>query len=229
MHLNFNFYSMSKSEDNLIKEWNSMVDTIKEHPEYNKGSIRSICNGKGHTLYTYKWKYKDTQAKPELKADEIFKNCGIIDNVDFSKYEVSNYGKVKNIKRQKILKNNESLDYYSACIYSVDGKQHRYEKHRLVAELFVKGKSKQKNIVNHIDEDKRNNYYKNFEWVTHKENMEHSFAKAVIMINKKTNKTIKTFKSIANAGEYFGKSSNNISNCCNGKGKTALGYKWKFL
>ena len=144
---------------------------------------------------------------------------------------MSNYGKVKSFKNTNsiILKNNDSETYNTVLLYTVEGKEYRCSNHILVAELFVKGKSEINNIVNHIDENKRNNHANNLEWTTYKGNSEHSFAKSVVMIDIKSGKDIKTFTSIANAGEYLGKKSGSISACCNGKRKTAFGYKWKFL
>ena len=51
------------------------------------------------------------------------------------------------------------------------------------------------------------------------------------MIDIASGKHIKTFISLSVACEYVGKKSNftGISECCNGKRKTAYGYKWKFL
>jgi hypothetical protein len=83
-------------------------------------------------------------------------------------------------------------------------------------------------VVNHIDENKTNNYYKNLEWTTYKGNMEHSFAKAVVKIDITTGKHIETYKSIALARDSVGKGSG-ISECCNGKRQSAYGYRWKFL
>lgn len=46
--------------------------------------------------------------------------------------------------------------------------------HRLVAEYFVEGKTEERNQVNHIDGNKKNNDYTNLEWVTNQENMHHA-------------------------------------------------------
>ena len=111
----------------------------------------------------------------------------------------------------------------------------------LVALLFVENKKEDKRernrekyrdgyVVNHIDSNKLNNYYKNLEWITQRENSEHGVGKQVHQIDPKTNKIINTFKTITIAYEHFGKRCNShISRCCNGLEQKALGYKWKYV
>ena len=54
-----------------------------------------------------------------------------------------------------------------------NGTRKKFLVHRLVADAFVKN-PKLNPQVNHIDGNKRNNNYKNLEWVTAKENSQHS-------------------------------------------------------
>lgn len=51
-------------------------------------------------------------------------------------------------------------------------------------------------------------------------------AKSVAMIDVKTNKVIKVFPSISVAASSLNKSYGSISQCINGRQKTAYGYKW---
>lgn len=87
-------------------------------------------------------------------------------------YKVSNYGLVIN-SRYKIVGTYygdefyEDLNKYNCVSLVKDGKATRYGIHRLVALAFVNNPNPTKfNIVNHIDENKHNNYYKNLEWCT---------------------------------------------------------------
>jgi len=217
-------------QDNFIKEWDNVMDIIKAHPTFHESGIRSVCTNKSITAFNYKWKYKDEREEVILEKDEIFRNCGIINDRDFSNYEISNYGKVKSLKNNIILKYNDTCDYYTVVLYTIDGKEYRCQINILVGELFVLGKFAGA-VVNHIDENKLNNHYKNLEWITHRENNVHSFGKAVIMTDKVTGKEIKTFSSIAEACEYVGKeksSSPNIISSCKEPNRTAFGYKWKY-
>lgn len=56
-----------------------------------------------------------------------------------------------------------------------------------------------------------------------------SITKGVEMINKNTNQVIKTFSSIKDAYIFLNKQhSGHIADVCNGKRKSAYGYKWKY-
>ena len=57
--------------------------------------------------------------------------------------------------------------------FIIDGKRKGFSVHTLVARAFCDGYKKGL-IVNHIDGNKLNNYYKNLEWVTYKENSIHA-------------------------------------------------------
>jgi hypothetical protein len=91
---------------------------------------------------------------------------------DYSNYEVSNYGRVKNRKTGRILKprlNSHGYEYVGLC----DGinKPKNFFIHRLVLEAF-EGKSKDANqkFVDHIDNDPSNNCLFNLRWVTNQQN-----------------------------------------------------------
>jgi hypothetical protein len=92
---------------------------------------------------------------------------------EFKNYDVSNYGNIKSLyfKIPRILKPDKSTGYERVKISSK-----WICVHRLVAFAFVPNLNN-KPQVNHIDEDKFNNNYKNLEWVTHRENIEYSFTK----------------------------------------------------
>lgn len=96
---------------------------------------------------------------------------------DFPDYKVSNWGRVKSYKRDKVngklmklTKNNSG--YLSVNLTDKTGLQFTSYVHRLVSEAFVPN-PENKSDVNHIDEDKSNNRVDNLEWMTHKENCNH--------------------------------------------------------
>ena len=88
-------------------------------------------------------------------------------------YEVNTKGEVRNKYTGNILKTHIDKDGYEK--YSFQGygnKKIKYFKHRVVALKFIPGDSSLQ--VNHIDADKKHNHYSNLEWVTNKENIQHS-------------------------------------------------------
>ena len=75
--------------------------------------------------------------------------------------------------------------------------------HRLVAKAFCENPDpEQKYIVDHIDHNRKNNYYKNLRWVTPKENVLNSNPRKpriykertpIVLLNAETNELIKEF------------------------------------
>jgi hypothetical protein len=91
---------------------------------------------------------------------------------DYSNYEVSNYGNIKNKKTGKILKpalNNKGYEYVN--LYDGTNKPKTFKIHRLVLITF-EGKSKDENqkCVDHIDNDRTNNCLFNLRWVSQQQN-----------------------------------------------------------
>lgn len=156
-------------------------------------------------------------------------------------YEVSNYGRIKasnNLQNKiptiltPVMKKN---GYLCISLCKKGEKTISKQIHRLVAEAFCE-KKEGADYINHIDCDKTNNYYKNLEYCTPKENAEHAVAhnlgqfKAVQQISLETEEVVGEFKSIAEANRFLKKKSTatSICSCCKGKIPTAFGYKWKY-
>ena len=98
-------------------------------------------------------------------------------------YEISSFGRVKSLdrkivygeyngqyhtKKSQILKPTLSSGYETV---SLSGKT--FTVHSLVAKHFVEG-YQEGFVVNHIDYNKTNNFYKNLEWITQKDNIKHN-------------------------------------------------------
>ena len=112
---------------------------------------------------------------------EIWKDIEGYENL----YKISNHGRIKSLKRkrigegvrnykvnEKILKKRiDSGGYLRIALYK-NSKAKHLSIHRLVAKHFVEN-PEGKPEVNHIDEDKSNNYFKNLEWSTRLENIRH--------------------------------------------------------
>lgn len=97
----------------------------------------------------------------------------------YEKYLVSNKGNVLSLakndgngNRNRILKPGTRRGYKKVTLCKA-GNTKELAVHRLVAEAFIPN-PENKPFVNHIDNNRANNVVTNLEWVTHKENMEHS-------------------------------------------------------
>ena len=86
-----------------------------------------------------------------------------------SYYEVSNFGRVKNTRFNKLKKSRIRAGYYSVTLFK-EGHLKSISIHRAMAEAFLENK---KECVNHIDGNRLNNNLDNLEWVSHRENSVH--------------------------------------------------------
>lgn len=101
-------------------------------------------------------------------------------------YEVSNFGRVKSLKRivknsgihdsairkEKILKNSVTKRGYLSVTLCYRTLRKTKLTHRLVALAFIPN-PENKPEVNHKDSDRTNSHFKNLEWCTSLENSEH--------------------------------------------------------
>jgi hypothetical protein len=98
-------------------------------------------------------------------------------------YEVSNYGKVKALRKfsgtcfrdERILSMNRiTKDGYIHVALTKNGKVLDTRLHKVVAENFVENPDK-KETVNHIDGNKLNNRADNLEWADRREQLDHAY------------------------------------------------------
>ena len=152
----------------------------------------------------------------------------------FENYEVSNLGKVRNIKSGRILKPHLNHNGYLKHHLYKHNKLKELFLHRIIAIAFIDN-PEEKPQVNHIDENKLNNDLSNLEWCTVRENLIHGtrtkrvaekLSQKVIQLDLNDN-VLNEFESIKQAGQETGASASHISSCCNGKRKSAGGFKWR--
>lgn len=157
-------------------------------------------------------------------------------------YEVSNFGNVRNKKKQILSPGCTSKGYLVVCI---SGKS--YNIHRLVAITFKPTPNFKNLVVNHIDCNKLNNNINNLEWCTQKYNIFHSIKnnnhynfsdydreksknnrlnarrKKVICIETK-----EIFISISEAARAKNIKVQNICKCCKKIIKTTGNFHWEY-
>ena len=185
---------------------------------------------------------------------EIYMNIGNYQGKDFSNYEVSNLGNVRNANTKQVLKTRTRIrDNYSEVdvkLSDTNHKKHTITVARLVISTF-KANSENKPTVNHINEDPSDNKLNNLEWATYSENNTHNGrAKRVA---KKAAATMKangiyteiaeknkikvyckevnqTFDSAADAAIWLNKKygAADITKCCKNKRETAYNYHWEY-
>ena len=146
--------------------------------------------------------------------------------VNYPGYSITEDGIVFSHKSNKWLKPYKGrLGYMTYNLYG----KHRLA-HRLVAECYLPKPTKCQIEIDHIDENRSNNNYKNLQWVSHKRNCELSFIRGnrqphnarkgfkitdkqkriISEANKrkvfmyKREKHIKTFKSVNDCADWFG-------------------------
>ena len=116
------------------------------------------------------------QPKGQSAAKE---NGEIFKPIDLNpKYSVSNFGRVRNNKTNKIL-SPRNLQGYQRVAFYVDGKQTDFRIHRLVAKAFILS-PENKPQVNHINGNKSDNHVNNLEWCTNGENVRHALRTGLI-------------------------------------------------
>ncbi len=100
----------------------------------------------------------------------------------YDNYEVSDEGLVRNIRTGRILKASPNTKGYMQLSLCRCGKSKSHQVHILVAKAFIPNPNNLPQ-VNHIDEDKSNNFSTNLEWMNNQENVEYSQAGYYIFTN----------------------------------------------
>lgn len=158
----------------------------------------------------------------------------------FSRYLISNKGRVYDtLKEVPVARTPNEEGYLKVTLRGDDGKRKGFSVHRLVALCFI---SNPKNLpeVNHKDGIKLNCHYKNLEWVTHAENIQHAWDTGLLKKDEALSKrmseaasaakgnknhkstpvycvtTKETFESMCIAAGRYNTQQSQISRCCSG-------------
>lgn len=126
----------------------------------------------------------------------------------FSKYLISNTGRVKNIVELRDLKFYNCKGYSKIELINDNNKDKKVFVHRLVALNFIPNPSN-KPQVNHIDGDKNNNNIENLEWCTASENIKHAFKEGLSLKgedlhnSKMTEEKVILLREMYDSGEFL--------------------------
>lgn len=150
----------------------------------------------------------------------------------FPNYLVSNLGRIKNVKFNRVL--NPSLSKkngYLRVNLCSDNKCVTKLVHKLVVDGFI-GEIPNGLEINHIDGIKTNCKIENLELVTPSENVRHAFK---IGLRRPTYKKVmcvengKIFKSLKEAAEKMGVNRTHVSMVISGKAPSAKGYHFEIV
>lgn len=148
-------------------------------------------------------------------------------------YQVSSFGNVRTIKKGEAeMSQQENRNGYMTVHLRDKGVERRAMVHRLVAEAFIPNPDGLRD-VNHKNGDKSDNRVENLEWVSHSDNMTHSFrelgqnVRHIVQLDLDNN-FIERWNSIVEASEATGICRTDIGECCRGNRKHTKGYKWKY-
>ena len=186
---------------------------------------------------------------------EIWKTA-VYDGEPYEGFEVSNLGRIMSLNyrrtgRAELLTPSDNGDGYLKVQLSKNGKRKTCLVHRLIAETFL---DNPENLpeVNHIDEDKTNNFVflnedgtvnkekSNLEWKSHKDNINHGTRNERVSKALTNGKLSKRVLQLSLSGDLIrewestqecernGFDHSNVTRCCNGKQKTYKGFLWMY-
>lgn len=166
-------------------------------------------------------------------------------------YQVSNFGNVKSLITNKIIKPSpNTYGYLNLCLFK-NGRKKQITVHKLVAEAFIPN-IENKPTVNHEDGNKNNNCVDNLSWATYSEQIKHAYdhnlrkkpyGKCNNMYGKYGNKHhrskkvyqynlngnfIKEWQNAYEIKRELGYSQGEINKCCLNKKNSAYNYLWKY-
>lgn len=201
------------------------------------GAIVNVIEGEKLNVLKPRYQKKHQEGKGMSKA--IWKDIPGYKGL----YQISSLGQVLSKARfdamgryvnEKIRRLAADKDGYLQVVLNKNGVKKTFKVHRLVAEAFIPNPHNYPQI-NHKDENVKNNEASNLEWCTAKYNCNYGghTAKQILTTSKPVlqfdlhNHFVKRWPSTAEAGRH-GFNQGSISNCCNGRQRTAYGFIWKY-
>lgn len=158
------------------------------------------------------------------------------------RYEIRADGRVYDKSREKWLEPRTDRDGYSMYRLKLFGKWTLKGRHRLIALFFIDNPDPGiRTMVNHINETPGDDRIENLEWCDAKYNVNYGSGKTrrgiaqgkpVLMLDKITGEILNVFHHRCEAARTLGIVTDiqgaAIKLCCQGKRKSAYGYRWEF-
>ncbi len=199
----------------------------EKHTGYELWRISKVLRGVTTKTGEWTWRYaEEAEETPDHSTWSVIPG--------FPGYKVSRSGQIVSIRRNQLIKQHLTGNYYCICIYQ-DAKSKIVSVHRLVALTYVDNPDNLP-VVDHIDGDHQNNNVENLRWVTHQQNSQ--FAVDLGLTPKPVGykveqldddgEVIATYFTLKEATEATGANPNTISLCCKGTRKKSGGYAWRF-
>jgi len=146
-------------------------------------------------------------------------------------YKISNFGKIRSLRRNKILKASINHHGYYRIGLTKNSKQTNFFIARLVGIAFIPNPLGLPEI-NHKNEERKDNHCTNLEWCTSKYNSNYGercnkIAKKIYQYDLNYN-LVKIWTRLRETNEY-GFNSSAISKCCTKKIKKYKGYIWSHI
>ena len=156
-------------------------------------------------------------------------------------YQVSSLGRVKSVRRNRLLCFHDTSNGYLQVHFHRDGKAVYEYVHRVVAKAFLPDPLPEQTEVNHKDENRHNNVASNLNWCTRSENHKwgtcqqkqhdtkarNGKTKPVVM-SSLSGSVVAVYPGLHAAERATGISRVCISRCCKGTVATANGYVWRY-
>ena len=150
-------------------------------------------------------------------------------------YYIHENGSIYSMKAKRELKAHDNgIGYMQVYLTYFYGGGSWFKLHRLLALQFIPNPLGLSD-VNHINGIKRDNRVENLEWLSHRDNIKHSYAvlgrihDASYLGKKIKCSNGKEYKNAVEAANDTGCKTSNISMCCNGKSKQTKGYVFEFV
>ncbi len=147
---------------------------------------------------------------------------------DYPNYLISNYGRVFNSQRNRIVRGSLDRQGYIRVTLIQKNEYVSQAVHRIVAFAFVEGYFEGA-VVRHKDGDESNNAAWNLEWVSNKDKTQRSIKMGLHPHSFCIVETGDMFMYVYSCARYIGGDPDSILKCLNGTQQTHKGYHFEYI